>query len=152
MSRRNLHAWVSSGSMPFGDAITARRNELGWTRTRVAKAVDVSARMLADYEKGIAQPSLAKAVAIATTLRMSLDVACGLQDARPFSVAVDGVLYAPVSGQRVEDAADRATPATTVAPGAADRDDAQSAVSEAAGRRHPERGASLPRRSKDSKS
>lgn len=98
MSRRNLPTWLSSASVPFAEAISARRIELGWTKARVAKKAGVSPKILGQYEAGTALPNIERAAAIAAALRISLDAACGLAAARPFSVHVDGVRYAPLKG------------------------------------------------------
>lgn len=58
---------------------------------------------------------------------------------------------ADASELRAGDAGRSASSSTSGVPAESVRDDAQSAVSEVAGQRHPEKGASLPRRSRDSR-
>lgn len=100
MSRRNLRVRVSSVPVSFGEAIATRRQELGWTAKRVATAAGVSTKILGQYESGTALPNVERAARIASALRMSLDAAMGLEEPRPFSVAVDGKLYISVSAAR----------------------------------------------------
>lgn len=69
--------------MTFPEILTKRRKELGFSQEALAEKVQVSRQAVSKWETAEAMPDMAKLVALADALEMSMDALCGRCEGSP---------------------------------------------------------------------
>lgn len=69
--------------MTFSEVLIKRRKELGLSQEALAEKVQVSRQAVSKWETAEAMPDMAKLVALADALEMSMDALCGRCEASP---------------------------------------------------------------------
>lgn len=69
--------------MTFSEILTKRRKELGFSQETLAEKVQVSRQAVSKWETAEAMPDMAKLMALADALEMSMDALCGRGEVSP---------------------------------------------------------------------
>lgn len=88
--------------MTFSETLTSARKRRGWSQEELAARVQVSRQAVSKWETGDAMPDLAKLLALADALELSLDVLCGRVPPGAQAPAADAL---PLSGSGAATAA-----------------------------------------------